>query len=193
MGVCNRVRTASTSSGKVKADLKLPMLTLEPEAFAAWAGLLNGKAGTWIAGALFGADSRYADPAAHKPPQEPTPELIQQRLRRFLEQASPRAQELAGYLAAAPLSLPVMRLVQRVLLPDSRQTELAELVVSGLLRRVSEQDVQAQLSYYEFHPGVRDALIKLVPAASAARVLSLLSEFIAQRTRPEPEFSSPVG
>jgi hypothetical protein len=136
------VKTADAAADVDKAALKLPVLTLEPAAFAALAQVLNGKADTWIAGALFDTHSRYADPQARRP-HEPTPELIQQRLQRFLEQASPQAQELAGYLSAAPLSLQVMRLVQRVLLPDSRQTDLAELVVSGLLRRVSRQDVHA--------------------------------------------------
>ncbi len=175
------MKTTDVAADKGKTALKLPVLTLEPEAFAAWAQVLNGKAGAWIAGALFDSRSRYADPHANRPP-EPTPELIHQRLQRFLKEASPRAQELAGYLSAAPLSLPVMRLVQRVLLPNSRQTDLAELVVSGLLRRVSPQDVHAQWLYYEFHAGVRDALIKLVPAVSAIRVLLLLSEFIASHT-----------
>ena len=58
-----------------------------------------------------------------------------ERLDLFRSLASPQAFQLATYLAAAPLSLPVMRLVQRVMLPDSLQVHLAEFFLSGLIQR----------------------------------------------------------
>jgi hypothetical protein len=50
-----------------------------------------------------------------------SPPSSEERLQVFQATVSPLARQLAGYLAAAPLSRPVMRLVQRVMLPESRQ------------------------------------------------------------------------
>ena len=40
---------------------------------------------------------------------------------RFEQFASPEARKLARYLASAPLVLPVMRIVQRVLVPEQHR------------------------------------------------------------------------
>jgi len=56
-------------------------------------------------------------------------------VRRFRAGVSPTAFKLACYLSAAWLNLPVMRLVQRVMLPESDTSHLAEVFLSGLLRR----------------------------------------------------------
>lgn len=81
-------------------------------------------------------------------------------VRRFEESASPVARELAGHLAAVPLTLPVMNLVRRVMLPGSDQGHLAEVALGGLLEPWEVCDpvdpVSAEL---RFRPGVRDALI----------------------------------
>lgn len=62
-----------------------------------------------------------------------------QLVSRFRSAASPAAGQLAVYLAAAPLYLPVMQLVQRTMLPNSGPSELAEVLLSGLLTRSRSQ------------------------------------------------------
>jgi hypothetical protein len=73
-----------------------------------------------------------------------SPPSSEERLQVFQATVSPLARQLAGYLAAAPLSRPVMRLVQRVMLPESRQVHLAEVFLSGLLTRQSPNDPSIQ-------------------------------------------------
>lgn len=70
---------------------------------------------------------------------------------------------LAVHLAAAPLNAPVMRLVQRTMLPESRPSDLVELVGSGLLHRVGPEpgpaaDARDEV-VFDFAPGVRDELL----------------------------------
>lgn len=117
---------------------RLPVVTLEPEALADWAWLLAGRGDSSISAIEFSANTRYEDQSVPADATPPTPEAIARRLERFYRDASPLAQQLVGYLAAAPLTLPVMRLIQQTLLPVSRQTQLAEVFVSGLLRKLPE-------------------------------------------------------
>jgi tetratricopeptide (TPR) repeat protein len=57
-----------------------------------------------------------------------------ERVRHFLSTASPLSSRLATLLAAVPVSLPVARLVQAELVPESGPDHLAEVFTSGLLR-----------------------------------------------------------
>ncbi len=158
---------------------RLPVLTLEADVLLAWADLLNGQQNTWIYAVYFDTQTRYA--VGDSPPQTtPTAEGIAKRLDRFFADASPQAQELASYLAAAPLTLPVMRLVQHVMLPQSGQTELAEIFVSGLLRKQGDSGKGDAL--YDFHEGVRERLLEAVGNSEAVEVLRLVSDFVNSRT-----------
>jgi formylglycine-generating enzyme required for sulfatase activity len=87
------------------------------------------------------------------------------------------AQELVEYLAAAPLSLEIMRLVQRVMLPDSRQVHLAEIFLSGLIKRVAEHPYIE----YEFHDGVRDLLLESALLPYSIDVLQKVSKHLERR------------
>lgn len=162
--------------------LKLLVLSLEPAAVLGWAKLLHGKRNFWVAGTLFTAETVYADPATAAAPVSPDAAAIERRLQRFYAQASPLAQRLAGYLAAAPLTLPVMRLVQQVMLPDSGQTQLAEVFVSGLLKNQSLPGIDDQEPYYDFYEGVRGRLLNLIDTEEAAQVLLRVSDFVAKNT-----------
>ncbi|MCZ9338899.1 hypothetical protein NGM37_14060, partial [Streptomyces sp. TRM76130] len=71
----------------------------------------------------------------------------------------PAAGRLAVYLAAAPLCLPVMQLVQRTMLPGSGPSELAEVLVSGLVTRAGAEYGTDGVQWYEIEPDVRDALL----------------------------------
>ncbi|MDX8031681.1 hypothetical protein SK803_15760 [Lentzea sp. BCCO 10_0856] len=73
-------------------------------------------------------------------PEEPAEQLTARtRVMRFRTQASVQAFHLAGPLAATPLSLPLIKLVQRIMLPDTNLSALAELVLSRLLKTPTRQ------------------------------------------------------
>jgi DNA-binding NarL/FixJ family response regulator len=117
--------------------------------------------------------------AAVPPPIADPAELV----RRFLSLASPPAQQLAGYLTAAPLTLPSMRLIQQVMLPDSDITHLAEVFVGGLLRQrfATGREVDIDTVEFEFLPGVRDLFLDRTDRFDMIHVLTALSGYVTDR------------
>ncbi|MFC9243567.1 SAV_2336 N-terminal domain-related protein [Streptomyces sp. NPDC057136] len=157
--------------------LAVPVLPPAAGALAAWAGLLAGTGGGRISGAVGWV---RADQPAAAPPRTGSRPSSLQLVSRFRSAASPAAGQLAVYLAAAPLYLPVMQLVQRTMLPDSGPSELAEVLLSGLLTR-SRNDSAEGGQWYEFTPGVQEALLGPLGRDEALLVLKHCSEYIEQR------------
>ncbi|MET3986430.1 SAV_2336 N-terminal domain-related protein [Streptomyces sp. PvR034] len=188
--------------GRPVGGLTVPVLPPSAPALGAWARLVAGL-GSGAVPAEVGrvlADHPAAPaplPRAARPPRE--------LVRRFRSSASPRAVQLAVYLSATPLALPVMRLVQRTMLPDSEPSDLAEVLLSGLLRRSGPTPGQ----WYEFVPGVQDVLLGPLGRDEAALVLKHCSEYVlahfgrgvrnfpalavSQLTGAAPAGAAPVG
>ncbi|GHA58030.1 MULTISPECIES: SAV_2336 N-terminal domain-related protein [Streptomyces] len=150
----------------------VPVLQPTPEAFAAFARLLAGTGPTrehaW-AGFAHPATAPGAVPAAA--PARSDEEL----LRAFRAGASPGALRLAVYLAAAPLTLPVMRLVQRAMLPDTGPMELAEVLLGGLLRQLPGTEEQPCFAY---SPRMQDLLLSSLDQDTAGLVLKHCSAYV---------------
>ncbi|MFF3729750.1 SAV_2336 N-terminal domain-related protein [Streptomyces sp. NPDC002476] len=163
--------------------LPVPVLPPVEGALAAWAKLLSGTGAGQVSGAV-GWVRADQPPAAVQRPGDGLSSL--QLVSRFRSTASPAAGQLAVYLAAAPLHLPVMQLVQRTMLPNSGPSELAEVLLSGLLSRARTEDAAgtdgvAAGQWYEFAPGVREALLGPLGRDEALLVLKHCSQYIEQR------------
>ncbi|GAA3990776.1 SAV_2336 N-terminal domain-related protein [Streptomyces plumbiresistens] len=149
----------------------VPLPVLEPGApwLANWAALLADPGGSRMPGAAAWL------PDAPRPPAEPAPDIAElgpeDLVLRFRATASPEAFRLAGHLALAVPSVPVMRLVQRTVDRDPRPQHLAEVILSGML-----QAVPGPTGRYEFRPGVRELLLRSLPRTARGRT----REFLAQ-------------
>ncbi|MET9606274.1 SAV_2336 N-terminal domain-related protein [Streptomyces sp. NPDC006512] len=157
--------------GRPTGGLTVPVLPPNAKALGAWARLVAGL-GTGPVPAEVGRVL-----ARHPAAPVPLPRTVRpprELVRRFRASAGPGAVQLAVYLSAAPLTLPVMRLVQRTMLPDSEPSDLAEVLLSGLLRRSGE----APGPWYEFVPGVQDVLLGPLGRDEAALVLKHCSEYV---------------
>ncbi|MEV7087098.1 SAV_2336 N-terminal domain-related protein [Streptomyces sp. NPDC093085] len=160
-------------------SLAVPVLPPVAGALGAWARLLSGTGAGRISGAV-GWVRADQPPAPAPRPGERLSSL--QLVSRFRSAASPVAGQLAVYLAAAPLCLPVMQLVQRTMLPDSGPSELAEVLLSGLLTRgKGDGPDDDEGPWYEFAPGVQEALLGPLGRDEAVLVLKHCSEYIEQR------------
>jgi len=148
--------TDTVDEKKPPKSIKMPIVTLEPESFALWARLVMGQRDAWMPGVKFYANKQPSSYTAEES------RSAQQRVDDFYATASPMAQRLAGYLATVPLTLPVMRLVQQVMLPESLQVHLAEVFLGGLLKRISSPKSNPFLRLYDFHEGVRELLLDFV-------------------------------
>ncbi|MFG2884835.1 SAV_2336 N-terminal domain-related protein [Streptomyces sp. NPDC048297] len=178
-GTALRVRTPDGAPvSPPPGVLPVPVLPPEPVALGAWARLLSGAGAGPVPGAVGWV--RADQPAAPEPRGTRTPTPVE-RVSRFRSAASPTAGRLAVYLAAAPLSLPVMQLVQRTMLPGSGPSELAEVLLSGLVQRADEDFGQAAAQWYEMDPDVREALLSTLGRDEAVLVLKHCSEYIEQR------------
>ncbi|MGW5657398.1 SAV_2336 N-terminal domain-related protein [Streptomyces humi] len=178
-----RVRTTSgTAPGGTRGAVPVPVLPPEPVALGAWARLLSGIGGP-VPGAVGWVRPDQPAAPASRPARAVSPV---ERFRGFRSTASPDAVQLAVYLAAAPLWLPVMQLVQRTMLPGSGPSELAEVLLSGLVTRAREDhgDQGADgTPWYEMKPEVQELLLAGLGRDEAVLVLRRCSEYIEQRFR----------
>ncbi|MCG9884215.1 MAG: formylglycine-generating enzyme family protein [Cyanobacteria bacterium] len=156
-------------------SLRLPVVTLAPEPLARWARLVAGAGDSLSAGVLFEAGIVWR-PRVVDSTDAPDAETI---ARQFWAVASPLASQLAGYLAAVPVSLPVLHLIQAALLPESNQVHAAEVFLGGLMeRRGTDGD---GVPIYDFREGVRSWLVGSMPRSSTEKVLNAVSDQIAKR------------
>ncbi|MEM9005499.1 MAG: SAV_2336 N-terminal domain-related protein [Cyanobacteria bacterium P01_F01_bin.86] len=157
-------------------DVKVPVMTLEPAVANRWSRLVSGSAVVAAPGLVFSAPQEAALEARSDVMLTLEPE---ERLSRFKEFSSLTARRLAGFLAACPeVSLPVVRMVQAALLPESQQVHVAEVLLGGLLRPVGEVSRyrNADEIQYEFEPGVQRLVRGTVAPKQMFRALSVWVE-----------------
>lgn len=158
----------------------LPALELSEGWLAPWARLVSGRTTDWVPlSAVPLTVVERPGPAVSVDESGTAGALVG----RFEEGYSPEAFALLRLLAAAPLSLPVMRLVQRTMLPASTPMHLAEILLSGLLVRRTPakpgEDPDGVL--YDFRAGVRDALLDRMTRTESLRVLERVVDGVSER------------
>uniref|UniRef100_A0AAU1ZW81 SAV_2336 family protein n=1 Tax=Streptomyces sp. NBC_00093 TaxID=2975649 RepID=A0AAU1ZW81_9ACTN len=156
-----------------RGALPVPVLPPTPAALGGWACLLSERSADTltVSVAMVGPTDPGTAPA---PRPDRTPEQL---VEDFRTTASPAARRLAVCLSAAPLSYPVMQLVQRALLPGTGPVELAEVLFSDLLVEVAD-DSDGPGPWYEFAPGVRDLLLRRLELDEARAVLEQCSRYL---------------
>lgn len=182
------VRLSVAGDGNEKA-VPIPVLSLEPVFWANWATLLGTPGAGWVDSTtvFVKPDATVIDPAGVPP--APRVELApRERVLRFRTFASASAFQLATLLAAVPLSMPTIKLVQRVMLPSADISAIAEVVLGGLLRKtsmkpdpVASSDGTEDGVGYEFHKGVRAELLAAGKRGDTIRVARLIASYLGQR------------
>ncbi|MDZ8236677.1 MAG: SAV_2336 N-terminal domain-related protein [Nostoc sp. ChiQUE01a] len=163
--------------------LKIPVVTLEPESLKNWARMVAGAGEVQTKGSLLATDAEILDGSSESTENSNVELTAKQRLQRFRLTASPMARKLAGLLAAAPVSLPVVRLIQQTMLDKSSQVHVAEVFLGGILKPLSSVDEyeEADKIQFDFADGVRDLLLDGVPLTESTEVLRKVSEYVAAR------------
>ncbi|WP_371623088.1 tubulin-like doman-containing protein [Streptomyces sp. NBC_01116] len=160
----------------------VPVLELDAEWIAPWAHVVSGRAAGWTPLLALPTDGPEADSGAVPEAYDTAPGGLsaQALVERFRGEASQSAFELAGYLAAAPLVMPVMRLIQRVMMPRSKPSHLAEVFLSGLMHRADGSTAvlgeDPDLTLYDFLPGVRDVLLSTLTRQESLRTLDVVGQ-----------------
>jgi len=162
----------------------VPILAFELDGrwIAPWASLLARESTEPIAG--MATYSRIPPLAARAQDDESGP---RDQIASFQSMASPTAMRLASHLATAPLSLPVLQLLQSETLPGSRPADLAEVFVSGLLHRA---ETGRDGVVFDFPRGVRQLLVSSMSRAQLLRVFRSACEIIGDRFGASRAFTS---
>ncbi|MFJ1731833.1 SAV_2336 N-terminal domain-related protein [Streptomyces sp. NPDC088254] len=151
------------------AAVPLPVLEAGVPWLTHWAALLAAPGGGRTPGAAAWLTPRPSTPAFADPAPGLASLPAKDLVLRFRATASPEAFRLAGHLALAQPSIPVMRLVQRAVERDPRPQHLAEVILSGMLAAVPGPP-----GSYAFRPGVRDLLLRTLPRTARGRARELL-------------------
>ena len=177
--------------------LRLPLLGLDASLMRAYAKLIAvGGApdlpGLYIA---LGKDAPITPPATGTPSPAAgvtamSAQEAQARIKLFKAEASAAAFELLQLLSGLPLQIPIMRLVQAALQTGrSGHGELAEVLYSGLIRRVSPATVQDpnQVEYNFFEP-LRETLASEISLKQTLDVVDVLGDYLKQRHGHDYDF-----
>ncbi|MFJ2746258.1 FxSxx-COOH system tetratricopeptide repeat protein [Streptomyces sp. NPDC087440] len=189
-----------------RPPVPVPLLELTPGSLGRWARLVASPGGQFDAAVLltgahgdlgarhhpepepYGGRTRHEvadgvrDPLPELPPGRTRQERAREVVRAFKAKASPLAYALAKRLAAAPLNLPVMRLIQHSL-PGAKDWNLGEIMLFGLLRRTGHgHDAEDTESvFYDFPEGVREELLGLGTRSETMIVLRQVAGALGPR------------
>ncbi|QNS04163.1 SAV_2336 N-terminal domain-related protein [Streptomyces xanthii] len=162
----------------------VPVLTPTPAALGTWSRLVAAESGLRLRGAAAPLDGAARIPVPDTDAGGHEEDEAERLLVEFDETASPTARDLAVHLAAAPLALPVMRLVQRTMQPGTGPAELAEVLLGGLVTQRPPGDGPGREQeartgpWFDFKPRVRALLLKRLSAGEAALVLKHCALYI---------------
>ncbi|MFE9476411.1 SAV_2336 N-terminal domain-related protein [Streptomyces griseofuscus] len=169
-GPRTRLRRRRSNSAAV-----VPMLSASPESLNRLARVVAGDSSRQLMSCLQLDTRPFYDPPSPVTGTEPDG---LEAVERFRAGASPTAQQLAAYLAAVPLTLPVMTLVRRSLLPDSEHGHLAEVALGGLFEPWGTPSTPTPATDlpFDFLPGVREALLGSQRRSDVAAVRELVRQ-----------------
>jgi hypothetical protein len=192
-GATAQDKPAAPSGGDGLA-VPVPVVALQARWLAPWASLVAGAGGRQVPGVITWARPRAArlqeEPAvAEAEPPQASPSAAE-TVERFRALVSPTAFELAGYLAAVPLTLPIMRLVQQAMLPGSAHVHLAEVLLGGVLERRTPAGRVPDEVEYDFVDGVRELLQDTVLGSDTMRVIHTVGDFVARHAGRTHTFPS---
>ncbi|WP_347279989.1 SAV_2336 N-terminal domain-related protein [Leptolyngbya sp. FACHB-60] len=166
------------SKAEKKADIKIPIITLESDRVYLWTRMLTAQGAHHAPGAIFNPRAQRMTVAVQQRQQQKTPSSSTGafKAQTFRGGASPVARRLASLLAASPtITLPIVRMVQETLLPQSKEIHVAEVLLGGILHpkqlpslETHPDDVQYQFVDSE----IRATLLAEAPVSDTTAVFS---------------------
>jgi formylglycine-generating enzyme required for sulfatase activity len=157
-------------------NIKVPMLVLEPTSVKEWCKLQYGTKKCWASGSIFEAKVFNVNP--NEKSVDVANNSAEDILDNFNRYSTPTAKKLAIYLSCVPLSMDIMKIVQKESLKEANYTHLAEVFLGGLLKK-SKYKTKSGDIIYEFIDGVKEILFKKLALYKKIEILSNNSSFIA--------------
>jgi formylglycine-generating enzyme required for sulfatase activity len=173
-----RALPARTQIAAVEA-LTLPVVTLTAKALKQWALVVAAAGRQRMPARLFDL-AWVKDSERDRSRDVFQPRSPQARLELFEATASPLAQQLARKMAAVPVELPVVYLIQQELLKALQPEHIAEVYDSVLLEEKPDSSQNGLSVRYDFVEGVRELLNRSTPIDETIDVMEALSRRIAR-------------
>ncbi|MEU9892228.1 FxSxx-COOH system tetratricopeptide repeat protein [Streptomyces phaeochromogenes] len=181
--VLHRARPWATEPDTVP----IPVLELRPTSLKRWATMVASDCGRHEMGVMLTGPDGDRGQSGDVDVVEQSGVLdaqaglsARERVARFRALASPAAFSLACHLAAAPLNMPVMRLLQAVH-PKAKWWDLAEILLFGIVVPVDSDVETPDRVSFDFPDTVRQELLGLGTRLDTARVLRDVEEYLAPR------------
>jgi CheY-like chemotaxis protein len=182
---------------RLPADLvgfdSVPVPVLEPTLASVgdWARLVASPSATAVL-PLWDIRRSVTQPWRAETRQGPDAEAVL----RFRGAASPEAYRLAAHLAAvAPVTPPVMRMVQEALGPPTDTGHLVEVFLGGLMHNAAADTTGRlpQPEFFDFSDDARRILLGTLPARELLRTTRLIADRLAAGVRHSPSFTAWVA
>lgn len=171
--------------------VRVPVLAPTPGAVADWARLVASPGATALLPLWDGGKPRTVRPVADTRGDDAAEVVL-----RFREAASAEAYRLAAHVAAvAPVTPPVMRLVQTALGPPTDPGHLTEVFLGGLMREV-EADEPDRLPHhrrFDFEDETRRVLLSVVSPKELLRTTEAVTRSIENAVGRASVFPAWVG
>jgi hypothetical protein len=150
----------------------IPVVGLRPSALSVWAQAVATGTG-WV-------DAVWARQPPGRSAREANADLsAEDRVRAFQARASRGAQALARILAGAPvLSWPLIGVLQARLVPGTGASELAEVLVGGLLERATASAGGNEDAQFRFRPSVSELLSRGTTATQEWDTFEAISDYL---------------
>lgn len=178
-GSPNHQLQAHGSGAALGTTLMFPVVSLSPHSWASWADMVmravpRGSEAVVVGGEDLPRPVREAHLLA-------SPDRL---VESFTHAASEYAERLAVLCSQfEEISLPLLHLVREQVLPEAALSDVAELILSGLLVLVPSED---GVSALRFRPGVQHILMERLTEREAWRVQDVQSQYVAERARLSP-------
>ncbi|MEA5536835.1 formylglycine-generating enzyme family protein [Crocosphaera sp. XPORK-15E] len=167
---------------ELEQGINIPVLTLEPQVAQAWSQMVVGKHDVVTSG--FVLPLEYQSQPENLPQNRVDKLSAEKRVHRFRMNASPVARKLAGLLSAAPMiSLPIVRILQASLLPQSHPVHVAEVFLGGLLKPKNDitPNINSDQVEYQFvDEKIRQLFWEDAPRSDSQRVFDAVSRYLQE-------------
>ncbi|WP_406091282.1 SAV_2336 N-terminal domain-related protein [Streptomyces sp. NBC_01013] len=172
-------------------SVPVPVLTPTPEAVADWALLIASPGGTALLPLWDGGQQSCGRPAADTRGIDAAEAVL-----RFREAASAEAYRLAAHVAAvAPVTPPVMRLVQAAIGPPTDPGHLMEVFLGGLMHEADAAEPERLPHHrrFDFASDARRILLSAVSPKELLRTTDAITRHIEAAVGRAPVFPAWVG
>ncbi len=173
----------------------VPVVTLAADEIKAWAAFVTGgvvstpQSGYWF----IPPESDEEDIEVSFAPVSSNTDSSDESISRVLDRMSPPARDLLYALATVPLTLPLIRLVQRVVVPKARQEHIAEVLLGGLIRHEISSTNPNEILYEFVSDEIRQRIIDDSEVVQTRDVFKLVSRYIEERIESRRTIPAKVG